>query len=171
MGWKLNYILAETSPDIKHYVIKTQRAPRKSIFQSKKKLPLEYFIGHTRFKSLPELIERYQQEQGGLCCRLAKSSAESVIQRIDEYLPPQSYEGLGFWDIKYDDLILGEFLGKGSFGEVFVCHLGASSGAVKMAVKFLKSKDNNSADLQEEFMKETDFMKKLSHPFVVQLYG
>ena len=73
---KLMFILAETSPDIKHYVIKTQRAPRKSIFQSKKKLPLEYFIGHSKFNSLQELIERYQQEQGGLCCRLAKSSAE-----------------------------------------------------------------------------------------------
>ena len=70
------FILAETSPDIKHYVIKTQRASRKSIFQSKKKLPLEYFIGHSKFNSLQELIERYQQEQGGLCCRLAKSSAE-----------------------------------------------------------------------------------------------
>ena len=70
---------------------------------------------------------------------------------------------------RYDDLVLGEFLGKGAFGEVFVCHLGASSGAAKMAVKFLKG--NSSTDSQEEFVKETDFMKKLSHPFVLQFYG
>ena len=96
---------------------------------------------------------------------------KSVIQRIDEYLPPQSYEELGFWDIKFDDLTLGKQLGKGSFGEVFVCHLGATGEAVKMAVKFLKAKDNSNVDLQEEFVKETNFMKALSHPYVVKLYG
>ena len=85
---------AETPPDIKHYVIKTQRAPRKSIFQSKKKLPLEYFIGHTKFNSLQELIERYQQEQGGLCCRLAKSSAE----RNDYF---NTVHFISFWTVHF----------------------------------------------------------------------
>ena len=110
--------------------------------------------------------------------RDARERAAPSAPNMMMTLPPQSYdsiynfktdEELGFWDIKYDDLVLGEFLGKGAFGEVFVCHLGASSGAVKMAVKFFKG--NNSTDSQEEFVKETDFMKKLSHPFVLQFYG
>ena len=155
-------------------MIKTERAPRTSIkdaFKKKKKLPLQYFIGHTRFNSLPELIERYQQEQGGLCCRLAQpSNKESVIQRIDEYLPPQSYEELGFWNIAQSDLTIGKQLGKGSFGEVFECNL-ISNGEMKLAIKFLKTKDNTSTDLRDEFDRETSFMKSLAHQFVVQLYG
>ena len=140
-------------------------------FKSKKKRPTEYFIGHTKFNSLPELIERYQQEQGGLCCRLAQpSNQESVIQRIDEYLPPQSYEELGFWNIAEADLTIGRQLGKGSFGEVFECFL-SSNGEMKLAIKFLKTKDNDSKDLRDEFDRETNFMKSLAHQFVVQLYG
>ena len=166
--------LVETPPDIKHYVIKTEKAPSKSSinpFAKKKKLPLQYFIGNTRFNSLPELIERYQQDQGGLCCRLAQpSNHESVIQRIDEYLPPQSYEELGFWNIEQTDLTIGKQLGKGSFGEVFECFL-STNDKMKLAIKFLKAKDNNNRDQRDEFDKETSFLKSLPHPYVTKLYG
>ena len=98
------------------------------------------------------------------------SNQESVIQRIDEYLPPQSYEELGFWNIAEADLTIGNQLGKGSFGEVFECFL-SSNGEMKLAIKFLKTKDNDSKDLRDEFDRETNFMKSLAHQFVVQLYG
>ena len=172
--WNLSLFLVETPPDIKHYVIKTEKAPSKTSinpFSKKKKLPLQYFIGHTRFNSLPELIARYQQEQGGLCCRLAQpSNHESVIQRIDEYLPPQSYEELGFWNIEPSDLTIGKQLGKGSFGEVFECFL-STNDEMKLAIKFFKAKDNNYRDQRDEFDKEISFMKRLAHQYVVQLYG
>ena len=99
------------------------------------------------------------------------SNHESVIQRLDEYLPPQSYEELGFWNIEPTDLTIGKQLGKGSFGEVFECVL-SSNDNVKLAIKFLKAKDNNNQrDQRDEFEKETSFMKSLAHQYVVRLYG
>ena len=159
--WTSALFLVETPPDIKHYVIKTQKAPSN----------IHYYIGYTRFNSLPELITNYQQEQGDLCCRLTKpSNQESVIQRIDEYRPPHSIEKLEFWNIDSSDLTISKQIGQGSFGEVFECSL-STNDEIKLAIKFLKGKDNNNRDQRDEFDKETSFLKSLHHPYVDKLYG
>ena len=95
-----------------------------------------------------------------------EQNQESIIQRI-EYLPPQSYEESGY--IEPSDLIIGNQLGKGSFGEVFECFL-STDDEMKLEIKFLKAKDNNR-DQRDEFDKETRFMKSLAHRYVVQFYG
>ena len=97
------------------------------------------------------------------------SNHESVIQRIDEYLFDE-YEELGFWNIEPSDLTIGKQVGKGTFGEVFECFL-STNDEMKLAIKFLKAKDNNYRDQRDEFDKETSIMKSLAHQYVVQLYG
>ena len=140
-------------------------------FKSKKKLSTKYIFGQTKFNSLPELIERYQQEQGSLCCRLNNSSwQESAIKSINAYLLPQSYEESGFWNIAEADLTFGKQLGRGSFGEVLKCYL-SSNPEIQLAIKFLKPMDNDTEDLRYEFDKETDFMKNLANQFIVKFYG
>ena len=96
-----------------------------------------------------------------------EQNQESIIQRI-EYLPPQSYEESGY--IEPSDLIIGNQLGKGSFGEVFECFL-STNDEMKLAIKFFKAKDNNYRDQRDEFDKEISFMKRLAHQYVVQFYG
>ena len=68
------------------------------------------------------------------------------------------------------DLTIGKQLGEGSFGRVFECFL-SSDTKNKLAIKFLKLTDNSSLDMLDEFYKETNFMKTLSHQYVVQFYG
>ena len=85
-------------------------------------------------------------------------------------LPPQSYEECESWNIEPSDLTIGKQLGKGSFGEVFECFL-STNEEMKLAIKFLKAKDNNNRDQRDEFDKEIRFMKSLAHQYVVQFYG
>ena len=93
-----------------------------------------------------------------------KTNQENVI------LPPQSYEEWESWNIEPSDLTIGKQVGKGTFGEVFECFL-STNDEMKLAIKFLKAKDNNYRDQRDEFDKETSIMKSLAHQYVVQLYG
>ena len=103
-----------------------------------------------------------------------EQNQESIIQRIDEYLPPQSYDESGLGYIEPSDLIIGKQLGKGSFGEVFECFL-STNDEMKLAIKFRKAKDYKNSAQRDEFDKEISleisFMKSLAHQYVVQLYG
>ena len=39
------------------------------------------------------------------------------MTKIEEYLPPVSFDDLGFWDLNSDAIIFEDFIGKGHFGK------------------------------------------------------
>ena len=108
--------------------------------------------------------------QGGLCCLLNDSMLES-LNACQEYLAPCNYGGFdAFWNITADSIVLGEQLGTGHFGKVFAGHFQHNTDC-QVAIKFLKSNGANFQTADNEFRKETTFMKKLNHQFIVQLLG
>ena len=108
-------------------------------------------------------FEQIADKMEDLNNKAPKTNQENVI------LPPQSYEEWESWNIEPSDLTIGKQLGKGSFGEVFECFL-STNEEMKLAIKFLKAKDNNR-DQRDEFDQEIRFMKSLAHQYVVQFYG
>ena len=80
---------------------------------------------------------------------------------------------LGFLSIKTlkeSDLTIGKMLGKGSFGAVFECHL-SSNDTMKFAIKFIKSEDFTSAEIEAEIEQDLRINDCLANTNVVQHYG
>ncbi|KAM7375058.1 hypothetical protein PAMA_014239 [Pampus argenteus] len=76
--------------------------------------------------------------------------------------------GEKYW-ICRDDVIVGQILGEGFFGEV---HSGVykspTGNRIRVAIKTCKE---SLTDVKEKFLSEADLMKNLDHPHIVRLIG
>ncbi|KAI4900384.1 hypothetical protein NFI96_000677 [Prochilodus magdalenae] len=71
------------------------------------------------------------------------------------------------WVLEHDDVILGDSIGRGNFGEVFSGRLRSDNTAV--AVKACR--ENLPPELKNKFLMEARILKQYDHPNIVQLIG
>ncbi|XP_066503486.1 tyrosine-protein kinase Fes/Fps isoform X2 [Hoplias malabaricus] len=71
------------------------------------------------------------------------------------------------WVLEHDDVILGQSIGRGNFGEVFSGRLRSDNRPV--AVKACR--DNLPPELKNKFLMEARILKQYDHPNIVQLIG
>nr|XP_033776357.1 tyrosine-protein kinase Fes/Fps [Geotrypetes seraphini] len=71
------------------------------------------------------------------------------------------------WVLEHEDVILGERIGRGNFGEVFSGRL--LSDNMPVAVKTCR--DTLPSDLKDRFLMEARILKQYSHPNIVKLIG
>nr|KAF6399206.1 FES proto-oncogene, tyrosine kinase [Molossus molossus] len=71
------------------------------------------------------------------------------------------------WALNHEDLVLGEQIGRGNFGEVFSGRLRVDNTLV--AVK--SCRETLPPDLKAKFLQEARILKQYSHPNIVRLIG
>uniref|UniRef100_A0ABI7Y8T7 Tyrosine-protein kinase n=1 Tax=Felis catus TaxID=9685 RepID=A0ABI7Y8T7_FELCA len=71
------------------------------------------------------------------------------------------------WVLNHEDLVLGEQIGRGNFGEVFSGRLRADNTLV--AVK--SCRETLPPDIKAKFLQEAKILKQYSHPNIVRLIG
>ncbi|TSL68173.1 Tyrosine-protein kinase Fes/Fps [Bagarius yarrelli] len=71
------------------------------------------------------------------------------------------------WCLEHDDVILGQSIGRGNFGEVFSGRLRSDNTPV--AVKACR--ENLPMELKNKFLMEARILKQYDHPNIVQLIG
>lgn len=71
------------------------------------------------------------------------------------------------WVLEHDDVILGQSIGRGNFGEVFSGRLRSDNTPV--AVKACR--ENLAAELKNKFLMEARILKQYDHPNIVRLIG
>ncbi|KAJ8412961.1 hypothetical protein AAFF_G00105430 [Aldrovandia affinis] len=71
------------------------------------------------------------------------------------------------WVLEHDDVILGQHIGRGNFGEVFSGRLRSDNRAV--AVK--SCRDNLPSEMKNKFLMEARILKQYDHPNIVKLIG
>nr|ACQ57002.1 EDR1 [Glycine max] len=91
------------------------------------------------------------------------SSIDSITNRVDQILDDVD---VGECEIPWEDLVLGERIGIGSYGEVYHADWNGTEVAVK---KFL-DQDFSGAALSE-FKREVRIMRRLRHPNIVLFMG
>ncbi|EDQ88932.1 uncharacterized protein MONBRDRAFT_44237 [Monosiga brevicollis MX1] len=110
------------------------------------------------FPTIPELIQHHQTRSDGLCSSLdhiaPKAHAKTIVIGMDMEKK---------WELKRSEVILGDRLGGGNYGEVFK---GIYNNKT-VAIKTIKEESMETV----EFMKEAHVMKKLQHPNLVKLIG
>ncbi|XP_047319996.1 serine/threonine-protein kinase EDR1-like [Impatiens glandulifera] len=107
--------------------------------------------GHTKESSFP-LLEVTTNE--------LVTARSAVAERIS---PVGEVEG---WEISWEELQIGERVGIGSYGEVYLSELNGTEVAVK---KFMDQ--DISGDALEQFKCEIEIMLRLRHPNVVLFMG
>uniref|UniRef100_A0A8C9KBY5 non-specific protein-tyrosine kinase n=1 Tax=Panthera tigris altaica TaxID=74533 RepID=A0A8C9KBY5_PANTA len=97
-------------------------------------------------------------------------SADTVPTRIpltDFGPPPNSSLPQDKWVLNHEDLVLGEQIGRGNFGEVFSGRLRADNTLV--AVK--SCRETLPPDIKAKFLQEAKILKQYNHPNIVRLIG
>uniref|UniRef100_A0A4X2K9M3 Tyrosine-protein kinase n=1 Tax=Vombatus ursinus TaxID=29139 RepID=A0A4X2K9M3_VOMUR len=105
------------------------------------------------FPSIPLLIDHLLRSQQPL----TKKSGISLNKAISK----------DKWALNHEDLVLGERIGRGNFGEVFSGRLRADNTLV--AVK--SCRETLPPDLKAKFLQEARILKQYSHPNIVRLIG
>lgn len=93
--------------------------------------------------------------------RVSDKSIGSMSTKSDRIL-----EDVAEWEIPWEELVIGERIGLGSYGEVYHGDWHGTEVAVK---KFLEQ--DISGDALEEFRSEVRLMKRMRHPNVVLFMG
>ncbi|XP_066211298.1 tyrosine-protein kinase Fes/Fps isoform X3 [Saccopteryx leptura] len=124
--------------------------PRHFIIQSVDNL---YRLEGDGFPSIPLLIDHLLRSQQPL----TKKSG-IVLSRA---VPKDK------WALNHEDLVLGEQIGRGNFGEVFSGRLRVDNTPV--AVK--SCRETLPPDLKAKFLQEARILKQYSHPNIVRLIG
>uniref|UniRef100_A0AAY5KZU2 Tyrosine-protein kinase n=1 Tax=Esox lucius TaxID=8010 RepID=A0AAY5KZU2_ESOLU len=71
------------------------------------------------------------------------------------------------WVLEHDDVILGQSIGQGNFGEVYSGRL--RSNNIPVAVKACK--ENLATEIKNKFLMEARILKQYDHPNIVKLIG
>ncbi|CAF0801007.1 unnamed protein product [Rotaria sordida] len=121
----------------------------------------------TFFSNLNLLVQHYESDADGLCCRLEKSLNNKhdtiVSMKIGKTVSPvASVSPEVSSTIYYNELQILKLVGSGEFAEVYEGTYRKSRVAVKML------KEPNSAT---SFLHEADIMSKLKHRNLVELLG
>lgn len=121
----------------------------------------QYYVSRTKaFDTLKELVLWYSLQPDGLCVRLGEPCKKLEAPTTFGL----SYNTVDTWEIPRDSIKLGRKLGAGQFGEVYE---GLWNDTTAVAVKTLKP---GSMD-PEDFLREAQFMKRLRHAKLIQLYA
>ncbi|KAL4228192.1 hypothetical protein ACF0H5_013626 [Mactra antiquata] len=112
------------------------------------------------FDNLPQIVEHYSKDADGLCTKLI-----TPLPRVGGNFFSVSPEEFtqGGWTISLSDLVVGELIGKGEFGDV---HKGLYRDK-PVAIKKLKD-DNRAA---QSFLQEASLMTSVRHQNLVSLIG
>ncbi|XP_048119536.1 tyrosine-protein kinase Fes/Fps isoform X1 [Alosa alosa] len=105
------------------------------------------------FRSVPLLVNHL------------RNSNQSVTKRCDIRLKRPILKDK--WVLEHDDVILGQSIGRGNFGEVFSGRLRSDNTPV--AVK--SCRENLAPDLKNKFLMEARILKQYDHPNIVKLIG
>uniref|UniRef100_A0A2K6GYN7 Tyrosine-protein kinase n=1 Tax=Propithecus coquereli TaxID=379532 RepID=A0A2K6GYN7_PROCO len=105
------------------------------------------------FPSIPLLIDHL------LCSQQPLTKKSGVV--LHRAVPKDK------WALNHEDLVLGEQIGRGNFGEVFSGRLRADNTLV--AVK--SCRETLPPELKAKFLQEARILKQYSHPNIVRLIG
>uniref|UniRef100_A0A8C2DIH7 non-specific protein-tyrosine kinase n=1 Tax=Cyprinus carpio TaxID=7962 RepID=A0A8C2DIH7_CYPCA len=110
-----------------------------------------YRFEGTGFPTIPQLIEHHYTTKQVITKKSGVVLLNPVIKK---------------WILNHEDVILGELLGKGNFGEVF---RGTLRDKTLVAVKTCK--EDLPQDLKIKFLSEARILKQYDHPNIVKLIG
>ncbi|XP_067412179.1 tyrosine-protein kinase Fes/Fps isoform X7 [Emydura macquarii macquarii] len=105
------------------------------------------------FRTIPLLIEHFLQSRQPITKKTGIVLAKPV---------PKDK-----WVLNHEDVLLGERIGRGNFGEVFSARLRADNTPV--AVK--SCRETLPPELKAKFLQEARILKQYSHPNIVRLIG
>uniref|UniRef100_A0A671SF57 Tyrosine-protein kinase n=1 Tax=Sinocyclocheilus anshuiensis TaxID=1608454 RepID=A0A671SF57_9TELE len=111
----------------------------------------QYRFEGTGFPTIPQLIEHHYTTKQVITKKSGVVLLNPVIKK---------------WILSHEDVILGELLGKGNFGEVF---RGTLRDKTPVAVKTCK--EDLPQDLKIKFLSEARILKQYDHPNIVKLIG
>lgn len=114
----------------------------------------QYRFEGTGFPSIPQLIEHHFSTKQVI----TKKSAVVLLNPVAKDKK---------WILNHEDVVLGELLGKGNFGEVFAGTLQRDKTPV--AVKTCK--EDLPPELKIRFLSEARILKQYDHPNIVKLIG
>ena len=52
------------------------------------------------------MVAKYERNGSGLCCNLSSTP----VEKLEDYLPPTTFDDLGFWDIEPGALLYDKVL-------------------------------------------------------------
>uniref|UniRef100_A0AAY4DZI6 non-specific protein-tyrosine kinase n=1 Tax=Denticeps clupeoides TaxID=299321 RepID=A0AAY4DZI6_9TELE len=107
----------------------------------------------TGFPTIPQLIEHHYSTKQVI-------TKKSGVVLLNPVVKDKK------WILNHEDVILGELLGKGNFGEVFK---GTLRDKTPVAVKTCK--EDLPQDLKIKFLSEARILKQYDHPNIVKLIG
>uniref|UniRef100_A0A3B3WVP4 Tyrosine-protein kinase n=1 Tax=Poecilia mexicana TaxID=48701 RepID=A0A3B3WVP4_9TELE len=114
----------------------------------------QYRFEGTGFPTIPQLIEHH-------------FSSKQVITKKSGVVLLNPVVCDKWWILNHEDVVLGELLGKGNFGEVFKGTL--QRDKVPVAVKTCK--EDLPPELKIRFLSEARILKQYDHPNIVKLIG
>uniref|UniRef100_H3BWY8 Tyrosine-protein kinase n=1 Tax=Tetraodon nigroviridis TaxID=99883 RepID=H3BWY8_TETNG len=134
------YVLSVFSDDQRHFIIQFADG--------------QYRFEGTGFTTIPQLIEHH-------------FSSKQVITKKSGVVLLNPVVKDKKWILNHEDVVLGELLGKGNFGEVFKGTLQRDKTPV--AVKTCK--EDLPSELKIRFLSEARILKQYDHPNIVKLIG
>ncbi|KAM4720434.1 tyrosine-protein kinase Fer [Anableps anableps] len=114
----------------------------------------QYRFEGTGFPTIPQLIEHH-------------FSTKQVITKKSGVVLLNPVVKDKKWILNHEDVVLGELLGKGNFGEVFKGTLQRD----KMPVAVKTCKEDLPPELKIRFLSEARILKQYDHPNIVKLIG
>ncbi|XP_068423082.1 tyrosine-protein kinase Fer isoform X2 [Clinocottus analis] len=114
----------------------------------------QYRFEGTGFSTIPQLIEHHFSSKQ----LITKKSGVVLLNAVVKDKK---------WILNHEDVVLGELLGKGNFGEVFIGTLQRDKTPV--AVKTCK--EDLPPELKIRFLSEARILKQYDHPNIVKLIG
>ncbi|XP_072564921.1 tyrosine-protein kinase Fer-like isoform X2 [Paramormyrops kingsleyae] len=113
----------------------------------------QYRFEGTGFPTIPQLIEHHYTSKQVI-------TKKSGVVLLNPVVKDKK------WILNHEDVILGELLGKGNFGEVFK---GTLKDKTPVAVKTCK--EDLPQELKIKFLSEARILKQYDHPNIVKLIG